>query len=188
MPPLGQRRLEVDAGQLLQQRQVFVDQLLLQIDGFGADHGGTPRVDRPVDQRHQIGEALAYSGRSFDAEVFPRGQRVGDRGGHLQLLRPELIGAAAVFRRLLERSAGGEKLLTGGTQQRRGVSAFKLMRKLLELGGVEFAGNVEFRRGSGRGILRLERHVNRFDHRSVTVSPDGHGSAGADSADSVRAG
>ena len=120
-----------------------------------------------VDERNQISEALADPGRRLDAEVVAAAQRVGDRPGHLKLLRPEFIRAAAVFGCGLERAAGCEKRLTFGAD-------VDLHRRRIELVlDIEF-GRVEMRNRRFRHIIRLlpgrKVEIDRFDHRRQRCS------------------
>ena len=87
VPAFEHGEMEFHRQNLGQHRQVFPDQLLLQIDGVrGDDRFLVPR-DSEKNRRNQIGQALAHAGAGLDDQIFPLFQRARDRHGHLLLLR-----------------------------------------------------------------------------------------------------
>lgn len=148
VPSLGERGLEFDAGQLPEQRDVLVDQLFLQIDRLGRNQRRPRREAGTVDERNQISEALADPGRRLDAEVVAAAQRVGDRPGHLKLLRPEFIRRPPYSAAALSGPPGAKN----ASHSERDVD---LHRRRIELVlDIEF-GRVEIRSRRFRHIVRL---------------------------------
>ena len=65
-PSLDQHCIEFTIQHLLQQRNIFVDQLFLQIDSVGGNHHPLLVADGPENCRNQVGQALAGAGSSLD--------------------------------------------------------------------------------------------------------------------------
>ena len=74
-----------------QQRQVLADQLLLEVDGVGADDRALAVGARPGQRRHQVGERLADARARLEQEDAAVVVAVGDVGGHVPLGGPVLI-------------------------------------------------------------------------------------------------
>jgi hypothetical protein len=122
---LDEHRGELVGNDRVEERQVLLEQLLLQRDRVGADDHPLASLDDAPDRRQQIGEALADAGAGLDEQMLAALHRGLDRRGHLELLRPRLesrepprdrpgLGkqARAVdrHRRTLSRERGGERL------------------------------------------------------------------------------
>jgi len=95
--PLDQHGGELQRDHAVEERDVLVDQLLLEADRVGGDDhsewGGVlfPGSRRGQDRRHQIGETLAHPGARLDHQVL----RFTDRPAH-GLGHGELLGAVFV--------------------------------------------------------------------------------------------
>ena len=94
---LGQHRGKLQRDDAGQERDVFIEQLLLEADGVGGDHHPPPRCalgprpGRIEDRRHEVGETLAHPRPRLDHQVPPLLDRLGHRFGHRQLLRAVLV-------------------------------------------------------------------------------------------------
>ena len=86
-----QHRRELLRQNRLQERQILVDELLLQRDGVRADHHPLVVADDPLDRGQQIRKAFAHAGAGFDQQVGRPVERLGHTAGHGQLLRARLI-------------------------------------------------------------------------------------------------
>ena len=73
---------------LLKKRDVFIEELLLQILGSGRDDDAFARTNH----RHQIGQRLAGAGARFHNQVPLFFQRLLDRLRHLQLAAAKFVG------------------------------------------------------------------------------------------------
>ena len=89
--PLHQDRGELVRIDRLEQRDVLVDQLLLEIDRVRRDDHALLLLHREVDRREEIGERLADAGARFHQQVLPLRQRARNGISHLELLRAELV-------------------------------------------------------------------------------------------------
>jgi hypothetical protein len=66
---LEQHRLEFGRQELLHERDVLVEKLLLQIDRVGRDEGLAVLRQRVKNRRHEVGEAFAHAGARLDDEM-----------------------------------------------------------------------------------------------------------------------
>ncbi len=94
VPPLDQHGRELAGVDRRQQRDVLLDQLLLQRDRVRADDDPLLVPHGVVDRRQQVGEALAHAGAGLDQQVVPGRERRPHGLGHLQLLRAVLVPGA----------------------------------------------------------------------------------------------
>ena len=86
---------EIHRQHFFEDRQILLDELLLEIDRVGGDDRFFSIRDGEQHTRDQIAEALADSSSGFDEEVFPILNSTGDRHRHCLLLRPEFeVGTA----------------------------------------------------------------------------------------------
>jgi hypothetical protein len=95
-PPLEQRvahRAVVGAEGAGQQREVFPDQLLLQVDGVGRDDGALAVHHGPPDRRHEVREALPDPRPGLEHCDRAVVVRVGDVGRHVALGLAVLVRA-----------------------------------------------------------------------------------------------
>ena len=99
----------------VQQRQVLLDELLLQADGVCADDHPLALLDHAADRRKQVGEALADTGPGLDEQMLLPFHRRLDRARHLHLLGTNLEAGETSG----DRPDLGEK---GGAIQRHGGS------------------------------------------------------------------
>ena len=106
---LRKHEFEIEVQQFCEKRKILVDQLLLQIERFGRDENRLLHGERGVNCGNQIGETLADSGRSLDAEIASFFKRGGDFVRHDGLLRTRLVGASADFRQFLQWTVVGEE-------------------------------------------------------------------------------
>ena len=90
VPPLDQDRAELVGDHRPQQRNVLLDELLLQVDRVGGNHHPLLVLDDPLDGGDQVREALAHAGSRLDQQTPAHVQRPLDGLGHLGLLRPDL--------------------------------------------------------------------------------------------------
>ncbi len=86
---------ELDRQDFFEQRKVFTNQLLLQIDGVGGDDRFFTVGRRVEDARNKIAETFADSGARFDEQMFVFLKCASNRGGHLLLLGAVFEIAAA---------------------------------------------------------------------------------------------
>jgi len=93
--------------------QVLVGELLLEIDGVGADDGFLAVGRGEQDRRDQVRQALAHAGSRLDRQVLALHQGLGDGHGHLLLLR-----AILEILRPGEQAFGRKNLLNLGDQIR----------------------------------------------------------------------
>jgi len=89
--PLDHCRAAFHAQRLAQDRQVLVDELVLQINRGRADHDALVVLHGPVDGWDQVRQALADPGRRFDHQVLAGVEGVADRPQHLDLLLAVLV-------------------------------------------------------------------------------------------------
>ena len=91
-PSFDQDRLERLVDDTLEKRNVLADELFLKADRVCRDDDAAAlvRLGRQ-DGGDEVGEALADAGAGLDEQVMPVAHRDGDGGGHLELLRPELV-------------------------------------------------------------------------------------------------
>ena len=87
LPPFHQRGLELDRENFFHDRNVLVQELLLQVDRVRRDDRLLLFLEGEKRRGHEIGERLAYTGAGFDDEMALLFQRLRDRRGHLLLLR-----------------------------------------------------------------------------------------------------
>ena len=87
---LEQHRLEFGRQQLLHERDVLVEKLLLQIDRVGRDERLAVLRQRVENRRHEIGEALAHARARLDDEMRAVLAGLRHGGGHRLLLRAVL--------------------------------------------------------------------------------------------------
>ena len=87
LPPLHQRGLELDRENFFHDRNVLVQELLLQVDRVRRDDRLLLFLEGEKRRGHEVGERLAYAGAGFDDEMALLFQRLRDRRGHLLLLR-----------------------------------------------------------------------------------------------------
>ncbi|MCG3120253.1 MAG: hypothetical protein ALAOOOJD_02880 [bacterium] len=73
---------------LLQQRNIFVDELFLQVDGAGGDHRALAVFHAPFNRRQQIRHCFTGAGAGFDNGDLIFIKRRGDLFEHHLLLRP----------------------------------------------------------------------------------------------------
>ena len=90
LPAFHERGLELDRQDFFDDRNVLVQELLLQVDRVGRDDRFLLLLVREQHRRHEIGERLADAGAGFDHEVALLLERLRDRGRHRLLLRPIL--------------------------------------------------------------------------------------------------
>ncbi len=88
LPPFHQRSLELDRENFFHDRNVLVQELLLQVDRVRRDDRLLLFLEGEKRRGHEIGERLAHAGAGFDDEMALLFQRLRDRRGHLLLLRP----------------------------------------------------------------------------------------------------
>ena len=86
LPPLHQRDAHLRE-QLLEKRNVFVEELLLKVLGSGGDD----RAQAAAQQRHQVRQRLAGAGARFHNQVLAVFQRRLHALRHLELPRPEFV-------------------------------------------------------------------------------------------------
>ncbi len=105
LPPLPEHRLELHGEQLAEDRDVLVDELLLEIDRVGGEHRLFPLLLSEKDRRDEVGERFADARSRLHDEVPLLRQRARHRHRHLLLL-------AAVFEiaRLREQPVRRENL------------------------------------------------------------------------------
>ena len=87
LPPFHQRRFKLDRENFLHDRNVFVQQLFLQVDGVSGNNRLLLLLDRKKRGRDEIGERFADAGAGFNHEVALFFQRRGDRCRHRLLFR-----------------------------------------------------------------------------------------------------
>ncbi len=100
---LQQHRLELLWQQILHERDVLVEKLLLQVDRMGRDERLAVLRQRVKNRRHEVGETLAHAGARLDDEMRPVPAGLGHGGGHRLLL-----GAVLELARLGQQAAGAE--------------------------------------------------------------------------------
>ena len=89
-PAFEHGETELHRQDLLEHRQVFLRELLLQIDGVSRNYRLLLVGHGIQDGRHQIGQAFADTRAGFDRQVLPVGQGLRDGHRHFLLLRAEL--------------------------------------------------------------------------------------------------
>ena len=101
LPAFHERGLELDRQDLFQDRDVFIEQLLLQRDRLRGDDGFFLLLKRVKDGGHEIGDRFPDAGARLDHEMLLLVERLGDGARHLLLFR-------AIFEilRLREQTAG----------------------------------------------------------------------------------
>ena len=92
-PILDQHGFERRGQGTLQKREIFVDELLLQVDGIGRDNYTLFVQHRPEYGWDQIGQTLACSRACFDQSQFGMIEGGPDRLRHAPLLWARLIAA-----------------------------------------------------------------------------------------------
>ena len=92
---------------LLQERNVFVEELFLQVLGAGGDHHSLAREEG----RDQIGERFAGAGARVHQQVAFLVERGFYRFGHFELAGAKLIARVPIRQHALPRKklAGGER-------------------------------------------------------------------------------
>ena len=85
--PLQHRKTEIDREHLLQDGQVFLHQLLLQINSVGGDHRLLLAPNGKKNRRNQIRKTFTNTGTSLHKQMLAVLKRRGDSHGHLLLLR-----------------------------------------------------------------------------------------------------
>ena len=105
LPAFEQGGLEFFVQQLLQDRDVLVDELLLQIDRVRGHDRFLLLLQRVDDGGTQVGERFADARAGLDDQVAAVVQGARDGGGHLRLL-----GAVLEVARAAQRAAGGKHL------------------------------------------------------------------------------
>ena len=75
----------------LKQRDIFLDQLLLEIDGVRRDDDAFFLPHGKIDRRQEIGERFADAGARFDQQMLPVFQCFADGACHLELLRTKFV-------------------------------------------------------------------------------------------------
>ncbi len=90
-PPLDQHCLEFDARIAGQKGEVFLDQLLLQINGVSGDDHPLVVAYRPEDRRNQVGQGLAGAGARLDQCHPVTVEGFGHLAGHTQLFAALLV-------------------------------------------------------------------------------------------------
>ena len=103
LPALHQRGLELDRQDLLQDRDVLVEQLLLQIDRLRRDDGFFLLLEGEQDRRDEVGDRFSHAGSGFHHQVLLLLERLGDSHRHLLLL-----SAILEILRLREQAGLGE--------------------------------------------------------------------------------
>ena len=87
LPAFHERGLELDRENFFHDRDVLVQELLLQIDRVRRNDRLLLFLEREKNRGHEIGERFADAGAGFDDEMALLLQRLRDRRGHLLLLR-----------------------------------------------------------------------------------------------------
>ena len=100
------RPIAVREERLLQERNVFVEELLLQIFCAGGDDDALARANH----RHQIGQRFAGAGAGFDDQVALFFERLLDGLRHLQLSATKFVSGM----RARQHAAGREELVQRG--------------------------------------------------------------------------
>ena len=136
------RRQRAEHG--VEHRQVFLRELLLEVDGVGADDGLLLVREGEEDGRDKVGEGFADARAGLDDEVRARGQGAGYGHGHSLLLGPELEVAG------LREQAG------------RGKDFYDLLDKVgAGTGGLVFNGGNHERRTMGSGAREASEKETR---------------------------
>ncbi len=91
-PALDQHGGEFQARDRAEERDVLLEQLLLKCDRVGRDDDLFLVLDRRLDRRDQVGEALAHAGSRLDHQVAGPLDRARDPLGHLDLLGAMFVG------------------------------------------------------------------------------------------------
>ena len=91
-PALDQHGGEFQARDRAEERDVLLEQLLLKRDRVGRDDDLFLELDRRLDCRDQVGEALAHAGPRLDHQVAGPLDRARDPLGHLDLLGAVFVG------------------------------------------------------------------------------------------------
>ena len=91
MPALQQNGFKLDRQQLLNKRDILVDQLLLERDRVGRDDRLALGAHGIKSGWYQIGERLSNPGASFNDEVLGRLESARHIAGHLLLLGAILV-------------------------------------------------------------------------------------------------
>ena len=87
LPAFHQRGLEFDRENFFHDRNVFVQELLLQVDRVRRDDRLFLFLEGEKHRRHEVGERFADTGAGFDDEMALLFERLRDRRGHRLLFR-----------------------------------------------------------------------------------------------------
>ena len=90
LPAFHQRRLKLNRQNLLHDRNVLVQKLLLQVDRVGRNDRLLLLLVREQHRRHEVGERFADPGAGLDDEMMLFLERSRDRRRHRLLLGPIL--------------------------------------------------------------------------------------------------
>ena len=89
-PPLAHRGAELEGQDALEFGDVFLDELVLQVDGVGGDDDATAVEHRPKSGWQQIANALARARARLDEQMLALVERLNDGRDHIHLLCPRL--------------------------------------------------------------------------------------------------
>lgn len=119
--PLQHRKTEIHRKHLLQDRQVFLHQLLLQIDGVGGNHRLLLATNGKQNGRDQVGKTFTDTGAGLHQQMTPILKGRGHGHGHLLLLGAVLEVAGPGKQSALGKDLPNRLHPIGGLLSRRGV-------------------------------------------------------------------
>ena len=104
--PFEHGRAQIDAERVAQVGDIFLDQLVLQVDRIGRNDHARIVLHGQERRRDEVGKGFARACAGLDQQVLPDGERRADRAQHLHLLLAVFVTAQSKWRTVRRIRAG----------------------------------------------------------------------------------